>query len=307
MKRSLSPFVMGKRRVAALVIVAGGVGLVAGRMLFAISAADRNTYGDLWSVWAAFVYLSLGLSLILLGVATWHFLRFGMGTLVATGLMAVVALLFTLNDFVDGDPVWSHGGYSGNRLVGSWLIIASTVVVLIGVLWSAEQHLTDVAAAAWWRRPWVIVVGGVVVLSIIGRVSFIFFGDEDPVLAIDYAGEGDGGPLQDVQDEWTITPDGDSVGSYIFHMVKTFSPLEEADLQDLGGRLVWPETEIDLCDVNIWGAGDGFVQIGIISPTTEGCPGMLPAFVDFGWPQTACLFVRSNGIDDEYCEPLAVD
>jgi len=35
--------------------------------------------------------------------------------------------------------------------------------------------------------------------------------------------------------------------------------------------------------------------------------GMLPAFVDFGLPESACLFVRSDGIDDEYCAPLAVD
>ncbi len=303
MKSSLSPFAMGDRRVAALVVVAGGVGLVVGRLLFAVSVADRTSYGDLWSVWAAFVFLSLGLSLILLGLATWHFLRFGVGTLVAIGLLAVGNVLITLNDLFDGDSVWPRG-YSGNRLVGSSLIIASSVVVLIGVLWSAEQHLTDVAAAAWWRRPWVIVVGGVVVLSIIGRVSFIFFGDEDPVVAIDIAGEGDERP---VQDEWSITSDGDIAGSYIFSMIKTFSPMEEADMEDLGGRLIWPETEIDLCDVNIYSAGDGFVQIGIVSPTMEGCPGMLPAFEDLGLPETACLFIRSDGIDDEYCEPLTVD
>ncbi|MFT5433955.1 MAG: hypothetical protein ACI9OJ_004667, partial [Myxococcota bacterium] len=78
---------------------------VVGRMLFVVS---RHDGGDFWSVWTAFVYFSLGLSLILIGLATWHFLRFGVGTLVATGLLAVVALLFTLNDFVDGDPVWSR-------------------------------------------------------------------------------------------------------------------------------------------------------------------------------------------------------
>jgi hypothetical protein len=90
-------------------------------------------------------------------------------------------------------------------------------------------------------------------------------------------------------------------------MIKTFSPMEEADVEGLVGRLVWPQTEIDLCDVNIYSAGDAFVQVGIVSPTTEGCPGMLPAFVDLGLPQTACLFVRSNGVDDEYRTPLAVD
>lgn len=292
---------MDERRVASLVIVAGGVGLVVGRMLFAVSVPDRTF--DLWSVWAAFVFASLGLSLILLGLATWHFLRFGVGTLVAIALLSVGALLFTLNDFVDGDPVWTRG-YSGVRLVGSWLIIASTVVVLIGVLWSAGQHLTDMAAAAaWWRRRWVIAVGGVAVLSIIGSVGFVFFGDEDAE-PIETADEDD---ERVVQDEWSITPDGDIAGSYIFSMIKTFSPMEEADVEEVGGRFVWPETEVDLCDVNIYSAGDALVQIGIVSPTTEGCPGMLPAFVDFELPESACLFVRSDGIDDEYCAPLAVD
>lgn len=302
MKRSLSLFAMGKRRIASLVIVAGGAGLVVGRILFAPSEV-WTIHLDLWFGW---FYLWFGLSLILLGLATWHFLRFGVGTLIAIGVLAVGALLLTLNDFFDPDPFWSSR-YTADRLVGSWLIVASMVVILVGVLWSAGQHLTDVeATAAWWRRPWVMVIGGVVVLSIIGRVSFIFFGDEDPLGPVTEAeDEGNEFPVQDEQ--WSITPDGDSPGSYMFSMIKTFSPLEEADVEDVGGRMVWPETEIDLCGINIWGVGDGSVQIGIVSPTTEGCPGMRPAFVDFGVPQTACLVVRSDGIDDEFCAPLAID
>ncbi len=34
---------------------------------------------------------------------------------------------------------------------------------------------------------------------------------------------------------------------------------------------------------------------------------MLAAFVDFGVPETACLSVRSNGVDDEYCAPPELD
>jgi hypothetical protein len=59
-----------------------------------------------------------------------------------------------------------------------------------------------------------------------------------------------------------------------------------------------------LCDVSVKGAGEGFVQIGIIYPTTEGCPGMREAFIEFGLPETACLFVRSNDVDDEFCAQL---
>jgi hypothetical protein len=189
-------------------------------------------------------------------------------------------------------------------LIGAWLIVTSTVLVLIGVLWSAGQHLADVTGAgSWWQRPWVLVVAGIAVLSIIGSVSFIRFRDEPVILATDTVDDGDEGVVLD--DEWSISPDGDGVGSYIISMVKTFSIVEGATVEEPGGRLIWPETEIELCDVNIWGLGEGFVQIGIVSPTTEGCPGMLSAFVDNGVPQTACLFARSNGVDDEYCAPLA--
>ncbi len=289
---------MDERRVASLVIAASGVGLVVGRLLFA------RDIDDIWSVWAGHYWVTLGLSLVLLGLAIWHFLRFGVGTLVAIGLLAIVALLFTINDFADGDPLWSREYREDARLVGAWLIVASTVVVLIGVLWSAGQHLTDVTASgSWWRRPWAIAVGGVAVLSIIGSISFIRFRDDPAVMATDTVDDGDDGMV--LVDEWSISPDGDSASSYIFSMIKTFSIVEGADVEEPGGRLIWPETEIELCDVNIWGLGEGFVQIGIVSPTTEGCPGMLPAFVDFGVPKAACLFVRSNGVDDEYCAPLA--
>lgn len=143
--------------------------------------------------------------------------------------------------------------------------------------------------------------GIAVALWVLGEI----FAETDNAPPIDAVEEGDEGRVR--EEEWSITPDGDIAGSYSFSMIKTFSPMEQADVEDLGGRLVWPETEIDLCDVNIYSAGDEFVQIGIVSHTMEGCAGVLPAFVDFGLPRTACLFVRSDGIDDEYCEPLAVD
>ena len=93
-------------------------------------------------------------------------------------------------------------------------------------------------------------------------------------------------------------------------MIRTFSPLRAADVQDLGGRLVWEQTEIELCNIEIRSVGDGSLQIGDGFATTEGCgtnTGMQQAFDDFGLPHTACIFVRANGIDDEYCAPLAVD
>ena len=281
-------------RIGRLVILAGGLGMVVG---VALAAGPQDSETG----------LGLALSLLLLGLAAWHFWAWGLGRLVAIGLLAAGALQFTLVDFADGEPIWSQG-YSGDDLVGNWLVIASASVVLIGVVWSlievvgsAERRSQEVAASvAWWRKWGLMVVGVAVALWVLGQV----FSETENAPPIETADEGNDGRV--LEDEWTITPDGDADGSYIFSMIKTFGPLDEADVEDLGGRFVWPETEIEMCDVNIWGVGDGFVQIGIISPTTEGCPGMLPAFVDFGLPQTACLFFRSDGTDDEFCAPLTV-
>lgn len=288
-------------RIGRLVVLAGGLGILVGAVLAAgvddspRGLLDRSTTG------------SLALSSLLLGLAAWHFLAWGLGRLVAVGLMAAGALQFTLYDFGDGTPLWEE--FTGVELVAGWLVVVSAAVVLIGVVWSfvelirsPERRSEDVAASvAWWRKWGMLVVGVAVALWVLGQI----FSQAEEAFPIDTADEN--GEVRVQADEWSITPDGESPGSYIFHMIKTFSPLEETDVDDLGGRLVWPEAEIDLCDIEIQGVGDGFVQIGIVSPTTEGCPGMLQAFEDLGLPQTACLFVRSDGIADEFCAPLTVD
>ncbi len=109
--------------------------------------------------------------------------------------------------------------------------------------------------------------------------------------------------------EWRIALDDEGVGIHTVFMIRTFTPLREADVEDLGGRLVWEETEIELCAIGIRSVGDEFLQIGDIFQTTEGCAantGMQQAFDEFGLPESACVFVRANGVDDEYCAPLAV-
>ena len=295
-------------RIGRLVMLAGGVGMV---LVAALAAgADVGSGQDLRNRGTTG---SLALSLLLLGLAAWHFQAWGLGKLVAVGLVAAGGVQFTLVDFGDGDLLWEQG-FTGFDLVAPWLLVASAAVVLVGVLWSfvelarrEGERFEDVAASlAWWRKWWMLVVAGFVALWVFGQIYAQISSDGEEATAVNTADEDDERGVQE-EEEWSITPDGDSAGSYIFHMVKTFSPLEEADVEDLGGRFVWPEAELDLCDINILGVGDGFVQIGILSPTTEGCPGMLRAFVDYGVPQTACLFVRSNGIDDEYCAPLAAD
>ena len=148
-------------------------------------------------------------------------------------------------------------------------------------------------------------------LAIVGVAGFAVFRDEEaePPVAVsddEHDAVTDGADdAVSIQDDWSVAPDGDDEGSYILSMIRTFSPMDEADVDDVGGHLVWPETEVELCDVHTWAAGDGFVQIGVVTPTTEGCPGMLPAFVEHGLPDTACLFVTAGGVDDEHCAPLA--
>ncbi len=112
------------------------------------------------------------------------------------------------------------------------------------------------------------------------------------------------------EEEWRIALNDGGSDIHTVLMIRTFSPLREAEVQDLGGRLVWEEAEIDLCGIGIRSVGDGSLQIGDIFQTTEGCDtntGMQQAFEDFGLPETACVFVRANGVDDEHCAPLAVD
>jgi hypothetical protein len=252
---------------------------------------------------------SLVVTLLLLGLAAWHFRAWGLAKLVAVGLLAAGGLNLTLVDFGDGDLLWEQG-YTGAELVAHWLLVVWAAVVLVGVLWSfievagsTDRRSADVAASvAWWRRWGLAVVGVAVALWVLGLV---FARTDDVGPPIETADESDDGRV--LEDEWSITGDGEAAGSYIFSMIKTFSLIGEPDEDGVGGRLIWSEAEIDLCDVSIYSAGDGLVQIGIVSPTTEGCPGMLQAFIDFGLPEFACLFVRSDGTDDEYCAPLAVD
>lgn len=371
-----------EERPATLVMIAGGVGLLVGRFLLAngpgrLRHPRGSRLGDPWWTHDSDLGLSLALGLILVGLAAWHFWRFGLGKLILIGLLAVGALMTSVGDPGSGPPVWRREGYySGDELVGIVLFIASAVVVLVGVVWSLvteapvgskslwsflfgagpggtnapplqggivveEGGLTppedwwlaadgkwypperragyvppppgpDQPRTPWWSDPWVVaaVVGIVLVLGVTGLVVF---GDTSNEIAVPVAEFGDGadddrGPVG--PEEWRIELGDEGAGVHTVVMIKTFGPLEEDDVQDLGGHLVWPETEVELCRIGIRAVGDGFLQIGDIFQTTEGCEagsGMQQAFDDFGLPDTACVFVRSIDVKDERCAPLAVD
>ena len=124
--------------------------------------------------------------------------------------------------------------------------------------------------------------------------------------------------------EWTIVRDTHGEGIHSIHMIADVSPLIADDLQDIGGELVWEETQITLCAdptyppvewgrfISIRDVGDGFLRIGDIFLTNGQGPGcdinttMQNAFDDFGLPKNACLSVRSGDINYEFCAPLNV-
>ncbi len=122
-------------------------------------------------------------------------------------------------------------------------------------------------------------------------------------------------------DRWTVTLDS----VHTVFMIADVSPLTVNDVQALGASLVWDETQVLLCAdpsfppelrgsfVKIREEGDGFLTIGDGFESNnqggEGCnisTSMQSAFNDYGLPETACLSVRSRGLDNEYCAPLNI-
>ena len=98
-------------------------------------------------------------------------------------------------------------------------------------------------------------------------------------------------------------------------------PLSVDDVQRLGGKLIWEETQVKLCaahppeewgaGISIRGIGDGFLRIGdgfqSNSQNTEDCSvdaQLQEAFDDYGLPILACLSVKTCSDKQEFCGPL---
>ncbi len=119
-------------------------------------------------------------------------------------------------------------------------------------------------------------------------------------------------PMQFTPVEWGIAlEEGWGPGVYTVRMSADARTLLPEQIEAVGGRLVWDETVVELCNIGIDGVGGGSVHIGDIFQTIEGCGAnpnaMQEAFDEFGLPETACLVVTSGGVDHEYCAPLGVD
>jgi hypothetical protein len=109
--------------------------------------------------------------------------------------------------------------------------------------------------------------------------------------------------------DWQIDLDHGGPGIHTVLMILYVHPLTVDDVEDLSGRLVWDETVVDLCTIQIRSAGDDGLRVGdIFSTNDEGCKdnptAVQDAFDAFGLPDTACVTVRAGGIDHEYCSPL---
>ena len=93
-------------------------------------------------------------------------------------------------------------------------------------------------------------------------------------------------------------------------MIADVTPLLEADVQSVSGKLVWNETEVDMCFADVRHDGVDFVRVGDGFESNFqglGCSenaAMEAAFNDYGIPENACLTVRTGNVDHEYCAPL---
>jgi hypothetical protein len=109
--------------------------------------------------------------------------------------------------------------------------------------------------------------------------------------------------------DWGINIDDAGSGVHLVHMIVEARPLAPGQVDGVSGRLVWDETVVDLCRIEIREVGVGFVHVGDIFGTDEGCgsnpTAMQDAFDEFGLPETACVTVRADGVDHEFCAPMS--
>lgn len=117
-------------------------------------------------------------------------------------------------------------------------------------------------------------------------------------------------PLTFSQEQWTIEPDALGPGIHQIFMVADVRPITDTDVQALSGRLVWNETDVDLCFVDIRESGPDYIHIGDGFETDSQGPGcandtaMQNAFASYGLPVNACVSLRAGNKDHEYCAPL---
>lgn len=133
---------MGNLRRSTLLMVAGGLGLLLGRILLVSSPPDPAWTKD------GDRLIAYALTILLLGLVVWHQQRFGAGKLLLIAGLAAGAFLTAVLDPGDGPPVWSRS-YTGDELAGISIFIASAAIVLVGVAWSHRHDRPDDAGSFW--------------------------------------------------------------------------------------------------------------------------------------------------------------
>jgi hypothetical protein len=125
--------------------------------------------------------------------------------------------------------------------------------------------------------------------------------------------------------KWEIVSNTVSPPIYGIWMVADVSPMEVGDVQALSGKLIWNQTQIDLCVnpdsppnesgalISVRYIGNGFLTIGDgfqSNNQAAGCSiniAMENAFNNYGLPINACLAVKSGDVNYEYCAPLTIN
>jgi hypothetical protein len=226
---------------------------------------------------------------------------------------------------IDSDgAVWASasdwGGSSGvwRFLDGVWEIeqqepFESTTVALThhpdGSVWTLERDSDGGFDAHGSKgRDRFIVDTGELHTMAIGPDGAIWVGGEGRLYRVAPPGELDLTPV-----EWGIQVDERGPGTHTVAMIVEVGTLAQERVADTSGRLVWNETRVELCGIRIRSAEDGFLVIGDIFQTTEGCgskpAAMQDAFDEFGLPDEGCVFIDVNGHDQplSYCGPLSTD
>jgi hypothetical protein len=117
-------------------------------------------------------------------------------------------------------------------------------------------------------------------------------------------------PIQFTPVEWGVHLEEDwGPGVHTVAMSVNARPLLPDQIEGLGGRLIWTDTVVELCNIGIDDVGGYSVHFGDTFQTVEGCGAnpnaMQEAFDAFGLPKSACLVVTVGGVDHEYCAPLS--
>jgi hypothetical protein len=111
--------------------------------------------------------------------------------------------------------------------------------------------------------------------------------------------------------DWRIQLDEAGPGVHTVYMNVEIDGLAPRRIADTSGSLIWNGMIVELCRIGV-DRDDGFLGVGDIFQTTEGCgpnpTAMQDAFDEFGLPDDACVIIHLEGHDQPiaHCAPLSI-